>query len=51
MSTYQPNEAKMFEMAEKLAEFVCRVAADKLASPAELEILPEIVKILYGIRG
>lgn len=49
MSTYQPSKARMFEIAEKLADFVCRVAADEKASPAELEILPEIVKILYGM--
>lgn len=44
-----PDVEKLFVLAEKLVDFAIRVASDKDASPAELAILPDIVKILYRL--
>lgn len=38
-------------MAQELVSFVCRVTADKNASPAEIEVLPEIAKVLCGMSA
>lgn len=37
------------EVVEDLLQFVHRVASDKNASPAELQSLPEIVKVLFWL--
>lgn len=46
---FKLNQEQFDLMAKVLVSFVCRVAEDKNASPAEISVLPEIVKVLNGI--
>ena len=46
---FKLNQEQFDLMAQNLVSFVCRVAADKNASPAEIEALPEVAKILCGM--
>lgn len=49
MTTWRPTDKRMLEIADDLADFVHRVAKDEKAYPDELAILPEMVRILYGM--
>lgn len=44
------DQEQINSMKQNLVSFVCRVATDKNASPAELEALPKIVKVLCGMN-
>lgn len=46
---FKLNQEQFDLMAKVLVSFVCRVAEDKNASPAEISVLPEIVKVLNGM--
>lgn len=45
------DQEQFDSVTEKLVSFVCRVAADKEASPAEIQALPEIAKVLCGLSA
>lgn len=46
---FKLNQEQFDLMAKVLVSFVCRVAEDKNASPAEISVLPEIAKVLNGM--
>lgn len=48
---FKLNQEQFDLMAQNLVSFVCRVAADKNASPAEIAVLPEIAKVLCGMSA
>lgn len=50
MSFYGVKDENLCGLAEDLCSFARRVAMDKDAKPAELEILPEIAKIIFQIQ-
>lgn len=50
MSFYGVRDESLCGIAEDLCSFVRRVSTDKNAKPAELEILPEIAKIIFEIQ-
>ena len=51
MSFHGLNDADLRGVAKDLRDFAQRVAKDREAKPAELEILPEIAKILFEIQS
>lgn len=50
MSFYGVKAESLCGIAEDLCAFVRRVSTDKDAKPAELEILPDIAKIIFEIQ-
>lgn len=50
MEVYVPHE-NISKLRDDLCEFASRVAKDKNAKPAELEILPEIARIIFRMES